>query len=182
MKILYAAAVIVGLVAWGLLVLSPINHCGIVRECFVVRLRIDQIEGSLGLFRHDTGRYPDNSEGLQALISNPGIAGWSGPYFDITDLPRDLWDRTFHYWADENGEQFEVWSLGSDNLPGGTFKAADCSTKECGCELPRLQKMLANLKCWLGSLVLSFLWLPLLFSVGLVVGLLVAWRVEGSIT
>jgi hypothetical protein len=35
---------------------------------------------ALDQFRLDTGRYPTTSEGLNALVSNPGIPGWDGPY------------------------------------------------------------------------------------------------------
>ncbi|MFH2054110.1 MAG: type II secretion system protein GspG [bacterium] len=35
--------------------------------------------GLLG-FYEDTGRFPSAGEGLAALFSNPGVAGWQGPY------------------------------------------------------------------------------------------------------
>lgn len=35
---------------------------------------------ALDQFRLDTGRYPTTSEGLNALVADPGIPGWDGPY------------------------------------------------------------------------------------------------------
>lgn len=34
----------------------------------------------LKAFKNDTGRYPTSDEGLQALVEDPGISGWQGPY------------------------------------------------------------------------------------------------------
>jgi len=38
------------------------------------------IATALEIFRSDTGRYPDAEEGLTAIVKDPGIPGWSGPY------------------------------------------------------------------------------------------------------
>ncbi len=62
----------------------------------------------------DCGRYPDTAEGLVALIHNPGIAGWSGPY--IIELKPDPWRRRFAY--DSDGYRFQVSSAGPDGIPG----------------------------------------------------------------
>ena len=32
-------------------------------------------------FRKDVGRYPTQAEGLEALVKDPGVAGWRGPYW-----------------------------------------------------------------------------------------------------
>ena len=36
---------------------------------------------SLASFRLDCGRYPTQVEGLSALLNDPGIRGWQGPYW-----------------------------------------------------------------------------------------------------
>ena len=38
------------------------------------------IKTGLQDFFADTGRFPSESEGLVALVTDPGLAGWSGPY------------------------------------------------------------------------------------------------------
>lgn len=41
-------------------------------------------------FKQDIGRYPTESEGLRALVVNPGIIGWHGPYLDRDSQVKDL--------------------------------------------------------------------------------------------
>jgi len=58
------------------------------------------IAGTLGiamdLFEQDTGRYPGD-EGLQALIANPGIVNWRGPYLKSVSIPLDPWGNAYRY-------------------------------------------------------------------------------------
>jgi general secretion pathway protein G len=49
---------------------------------------LDRIKGGLLDFYEDTGRFPTEAEGLAALITDPGVTGWEGPYF--TDSQQDL--------------------------------------------------------------------------------------------
>jgi Type II secretion system (T2SS), protein G len=37
------------------------------------------------VFEMDTGRYPTVGEGLNALLSDPGVRGWTGPYLASSD-------------------------------------------------------------------------------------------------
>ena len=36
----------------------------------------------VGRFTLDCGRYPTEQEGLKALLVDPGVQGWKGPYLD----------------------------------------------------------------------------------------------------
>ena len=51
----------------------------------------------------DTGRFPSEAEGLAALVVDPGITGWSGPYLggnqgDPTiEVNTDSFGETYHY-------------------------------------------------------------------------------------
>ncbi len=60
--------------------------------------RMDVLAMGLRHFYEDTGHYPEyyGEGGLQALIVNPGIFHWYGPYVN-TILSRDGWKRPFHY-------------------------------------------------------------------------------------
>ncbi len=40
------------------------------------------IEKGLLSFYADTGRFPSEAEGLAALVNDPGVTGWQGPYLD----------------------------------------------------------------------------------------------------
>jgi hypothetical protein len=49
----------------------------------------------------DCGRYPSEEEGLAALLTNPGVAGWRGPYW--RQQTASILDR-FKYRIDDKGE------------------------------------------------------------------------------
>jgi general secretion pathway protein G len=68
-------------------------------------------------FRLDCGRYPTDTEGYPALLRNPGVTGWRGPY--ITLLRPDPWLRPYGY-AVTNGAPW-IRCAG----PDGRFGTAD---------------------------------------------------------
>jgi general secretion pathway protein G len=76
----------------------------------------------------DTGRYPTEEEGLNALVSQPtDVQGWqSEGYLTTTDVPRDGWNHDFIYEIyPESGKPFVIKSLGPDNQEGGEGENAD---------------------------------------------------------
>ena len=89
------------------------------------KLQIDNISGALDLYRLEVGRYPNNQEGLEALVSEPsGVPNWNGPYLKKA-LPKDPWGYNYQYkYPGENGE-FDLYSLGADNSQGGDGEARD---------------------------------------------------------
>jgi general secretion pathway protein G len=50
-------------------------------EPTVLRLWRARLESALLMFKMDTERYPTAAEGLHALIENPGVKSWHGPYW-----------------------------------------------------------------------------------------------------
>jgi len=94
----------------------------------IAKLQIDQLEGALGLLRFDVGRYPTTSEGLPALIDNPGIENWAGPYLDKRTLPKDPWGREYQYRAPGQYGDFDMYSLGADGVEGGEDDSADVTS------------------------------------------------------
>jgi general secretion pathway protein G len=92
------------------------------------RSQITLLEQALEQFRLDAGRYPTSQEGLQALQANPGnVTGWEGPYLK-KDIPRDPWGSPYQYKSPGDHGDFDLWSLGSDNAPGGDGEAADVTS------------------------------------------------------
>jgi general secretion pathway protein G len=77
---------------------------------------------ALDLFEQDTGRYPRSDEGLQALVANPQIANWRGPYLKATNLPLDPWGNEYKYsYPSEltNSEfLYDIVSSGPDGVSG----------------------------------------------------------------
>ena len=85
--------------------------------------QIDQLRAALDIFQIDTGRLPPEDVGLAALVADPGIPGWNGPYLRDGQLPSDAWGGTFVYRYD--GNRVQVMSFGADGQPGGDGQNAD---------------------------------------------------------
>ena len=94
----------------------------------IAKLQVDQLEGALGLFRFDVGRYPTTNEGLQGLIDTAGVQNWSGPYLDKRTLPKDPWGREYQYRAPGQNGDFDLWSWGADGTQGGEDDNADVTS------------------------------------------------------
>src|SRR5277367_537260 len=80
------------------LVLPPVvRHLGRAKS-EVARLDIGNIESALDLFRLDVGRYPNQREGLAALVEQPvGTERWQGPYLKQKQVPTDPWGHPYRY-------------------------------------------------------------------------------------
>jgi len=61
-------------------------------------VHLTYLSQSLVQFQRDCGRFPTTEEGLRAIVANPGISNWQGPY---TTQGRthfvDPWTNTYHY-------------------------------------------------------------------------------------
>jgi general secretion pathway protein G len=88
-------------------------------EVKVARAQIDALSKALDQYRIDTGRYPDTSQGLLALVVKPGDeARWQGPYLAKT-VPVDPWQRPYTYRSPGQYGEYDLASLGKDGAPGG---------------------------------------------------------------
>ena len=61
-------------------------------------------------------------QGLIALITNPDIEGWSGPYIKKSKVPTDPWKSPFQYYSPGFHGDYDLFSYGKDNAPGGKSK------------------------------------------------------------
>jgi general secretion pathway protein G len=91
----------------------------------IAKIQIKDLTGALDLFKFDVGRYPTSSEGLTALIDNPGIQNWDGPYLEKRTLPKDPWNRDYQYRSPGQYGDFDLWSLGADGAEGGSSENSD---------------------------------------------------------
>jgi len=90
------------------------------------KVDIRNIEQALDLYRLDVGRYPSQQEGLQSLIAKPtGVDHWQGPYIKQTKAPTDPWGNPYHYRIPGEHGDYDLYSLGADNAPGGTGENQD---------------------------------------------------------
>lgn len=116
-------------VAYGLLfiLLNYLTVCRIPAgsiELAMARVQLERFHDALERYRLDCGHYPDSKTGLAALVSNPGEAGWKGPY--IHGSLRDPWKRPFLY--DLSPGMAAVRSLGADGKTGGDLFDSDLSS------------------------------------------------------
>jgi len=82
------------------------------------------ISGAMSMYKLDNFSFPSSSEGVQALVTNPGKSTWRGY---LPKLPKDPWNNNYQYSfpGTRNPNSYDVWSLGSDGAPGGEGSAAD---------------------------------------------------------
>lgn len=95
-------------------------------EVKVARAQIDGLQKALDQYRLDTGHYPTNEQGLEALRSKPADeARWAGPYLQKA-VPLDPWGHPYVYrLPGEHGNEYDLSSLGRDGRPGGEGEDAD---------------------------------------------------------
>jgi general secretion pathway protein G len=116
--------VIIGLIM-GLVGPQVLNYLTNARTK-AARLQIEAFSSSLDLYYLDTGRYPQGNEGLDALVHRPsGLEVWNGPYIKGGTVPVDPWGHPYLYRAPAERAPYEITSLGSDGVEGGTGSAAD---------------------------------------------------------
>jgi general secretion pathway protein G len=80
---------------------------------------IRTLQTQLKLFRLDNDRFPNNSEGLNALLRKPaGAQGWSTPYIEEEAI--DPWNHPYKYRypATRSTSEFDVYSVGLDGNDG----------------------------------------------------------------
>ncbi len=92
----------------------------------IAKIQIKELEGALSLFSFDVGRFPTTSEGLEALIRNPGnLEAWKGPYLNKNELPLDPWRKPYVYRSPGQHGDFDLFSYGPDGVEGGEGENAD---------------------------------------------------------
>jgi general secretion pathway protein G len=93
------------------------------------KVQIESLSTSLELYKLDTGRYPDEREGLAALVTRPAsVQNWSGPYLKKDKVPADPWGRSYHYRYPGQRGTFDIYSLGADNREGGEGEDQDVAS------------------------------------------------------
>ena len=92
-------------------------------------LQIEEFGAGLDLFHLEAGRYPSTEEGLKALVMKPeGIENWHGPYLRKKKIPKDPWNRDYHYLAPGTNGLYDLYTLGMDNSEGGDADSADVTS------------------------------------------------------
>jgi general secretion pathway protein G len=92
------------------------------------RAQIELFSAALDQYRLDVGSYPA-AAGLEALVRNPNVPNWNGPYLKKNAVPADPWGKSYQYKCcpGDHGD-FDIWSLGADGTPGGDGENADVAS------------------------------------------------------
>lgn len=93
------------------------------------RAQIELLGAALDQYSLDTGSYPPSTVGLDALVRNPNVTGWNGPYLKKNAVPADPWGNPYNYKCcpGDHGE-YDLWSEGADGKPGGEGESADIAS------------------------------------------------------
>ncbi|MHC4166147.1 MAG: type II secretion system major pseudopilin GspG [Planctomycetota bacterium] len=90
------------------------------------KFEIRQIEIALASFNIDNRRFPTTSEGLEALVSNPGGLPDYDPEAYLPRVPLDPWKNSYVYISPGlNGRDYDIVSYGKDGENGGAGYDAD---------------------------------------------------------
>ena len=94
------------------------------------KIQIGEISKALDMYYTDCFRYPSDSEGLEALISEEAAScnNWGpSPYLKKQAL-KDPWGNDFIYESD--GTNFVITSLGAGGREGGSGTEKDISSDD----------------------------------------------------
>ena len=71
------------------------------------------LKTAITMYKVDVEDFPPT---LDALIHDPGLKGWKGPYLDKMDkVPQDPWDQPYKYVAPgSNGHDYDIVTDGPD--------------------------------------------------------------------
>jgi general secretion pathway protein G len=92
------------------------------------KAQVELLGAALDQYRLDIGSYPTAAQGLDALVRNPNIPNWNGPYLK-KGVPKDAWGNAYKYQCcPGQHSEYDLWSEGADNMPGGEGENADITS------------------------------------------------------
>lgn len=126
---LLVVIIILGLIA-GLVGPRLFGRVGQSKQA-TARAQIELLGAALDQYRLDIGAYPPATVGLPALVLNPNVPGWNGPYLKKNAVPMDPWGKPYQYKCcpGDHGD-YDIWSLGADGSPGGDGENTDVTSWE----------------------------------------------------
>lgn len=92
-------------------------------------IKLEGLIEVLDLYMLEVGRYPDEEDGLEALLEAPADAeGWNGPYVRKREQLLDPWNRLYVYRHPGDHARFDLYSLGADGIEGGDDDDTDITS------------------------------------------------------
>ena len=93
------------------------------------KAQVQNIGSILDLYRLEIGSYPDEKDGLDALLEPPGdVPRWNGPYVKRRDALIDPWGQIYLYRHPGEHGDYDLYSLGADQSEGGEGEDADITS------------------------------------------------------
>jgi general secretion pathway protein G len=93
------------------------------------KAQVQNIGSILDLYRLEIGSYPDEKDGLDALLEPPGdVPRWNGPYVKRRDALIDPWGQMYFYRHPGEHGDYDLYSLGADQSEGGEGEDADITS------------------------------------------------------
>ncbi|MBI4356779.1 MAG: type II secretion system major pseudopilin GspG [Gammaproteobacteria bacterium] len=94
---------------------------------------LQAITGALELYKLDNFQYPTTEQGMRALVekptSEPVPPSWKSEGY-LKKEPIDPWNRPYQYLNPGEHGEFDLFSFGRDNRPGGEGEDADVENWE----------------------------------------------------
>lgn len=93
--------------------------------------QLRQLEQALEMYRLDNGRYPSESQGLEALVREPTSEPLPRSYppggYVRSDSILDPWGSSYQYNSpgEHNSYSFDLFSFGPDGVAGGESENSD---------------------------------------------------------
>jgi general secretion pathway protein G len=125
----------------------PMGDAGLARYVSGT-VQVEAFAKAVERYREDCGEYPSASDGLNALVVDPGVEGWGGPYLR-QDIPLDPWGRPYIYLLSA-GSALETLSYGADGKPGGEGFDADISSRNPRHSIPESPWVVRVRRLWIG--------------------------------
>lgn len=73
----------------------------------------------LHIYQLEVGKFPTNDQGLDALVEDPGVDGWNGPYLEQKNIPKDPWGNPYEYTTEaKRGIDYDLYCWGPDGAQG----------------------------------------------------------------
>ncbi len=90
------------------------------------KAQIGLLSTALDVYKLDTGKYPTQGTGLEALINKSDESkNWKGPYLKKEKIPKDPWGTEYIYRHPGEHGDFDIISYGADGSEGGTDENGD---------------------------------------------------------
>jgi general secretion pathway protein G len=123
---LMVVIVIIGLLATIVMInVLPSQDRAMVEKA---RADISVLEQAVELYRLELLDFPENGDGLNALVAAPAAIDRPERYRTggyIRRLPEDPWGNPYHYLYPGRHGVYDIYSLGADGREGGEGNAAD---------------------------------------------------------